>query len=400
MALFNQPIHIPSSHWSAVHISLPRARIMAPKKRNTSETEEQTELKLIELLNDDNVLAKLRKTVYPKELEGKLDTINAYIVRLHAQLDAKDERIKCLEDKVRVLEENSDHTEQYGRMLNLLMSGLPESHDGENTDEKVMAMINGKLGMTPPVQRHHLQRIHRLGRKTDGEGRPRARPIIVHFCSERLRNEVFRARTKLKNYNAEHIETKIFINDDLTSRRAKLAYDTRQLNISDCWTAYGKVLVKTLTQVANPSKAGILLDKLSDHQPYFMIFNTKRVKEKSPRYVQINNINDTSIANIIHNLTVVDIFSKLDKSPLADVDANYEIIQQEITKAIHDYLPKKTVKCQKYKHKKSKWITQGVIKSIKYRNNLYRTLKMTPHRSPIYANLKTNLSTYNTILKK
>ena len=92
---------------------------MAPKKRNTSETEEQTELalKLIELLHDDNVLAKLRKTVYLKELEDKLDTINAYIVRLHAQLDAKDERIKCLEDKVRVLEENSDHTEQYGRWL-------------------------------------------------------------------------------------------------------------------------------------------------------------------------------------------------------------------------------------------------------------------------------------------
>ena len=240
---------------------------MAPKKRNTSETEEQTELalKLIELLNDDNVLAKLRKTVYPKELEDKLDTINAYIVRLHAQLDAKDGRIKCLEDKVRVLEENSDHTEQYGRRLNLLISGLPESHDGEDTDEKVMAVINGKLGMTPPVQRHHLQRSHRLGRKTDGEGRPRARPIIVRFCSERLRDEVFRARTKLKNYNAEHIEMKIFINDDLTSRRAKLAYDTRQLKktkkISDCWTAYGKVLVKTLTQVVKEVKS---LDDLNN----------------------------------------------------------------------------------------------------------------------------------------
>ena len=59
---------------------------------------------------------------------------------------------------------------------------------------------------------------------------------------------------------------------------------------------------------ANPSKAGVLLDKLSDHQPYFMIFNIKRVKEKSPQYVQINNINDTSIANIIQHLTEVDIF--------------------------------------------------------------------------------------------
>ena len=54
----------------------------------------------------------------------------------------------------------------------------------------------------------------------------------------------------LKTHNADHRDRQIFINEDLTARRGKLAYDTRQLKkahkISDCWTTYGKVMTKDL----------------------------------------------------------------------------------------------------------------------------------------------------------
>ena len=83
----------------------------------------------------------------------------------------------------------------------------------------------------------------------DKDGHPRARAIIVRFQSERLRDEVFRARTKLKSHNAERTD-KIFINDDLTPRRAKLSFDARASKrankITDCWTAYGRVMIKDL----------------------------------------------------------------------------------------------------------------------------------------------------------
>ena len=74
---------------------------------------------------------------------------------------------------------------------------------------------------------------------------------IATQCSERLRDDVFRARTRLKTYNRERKDQQhIFINDDLTPRRAKLSFDARALKrskkISDCWTAYGKVMVKDL----------------------------------------------------------------------------------------------------------------------------------------------------------
>ena len=49
----------------------------------------------------------------------------------------------------------------------------------------------------------------------------------------------------------------------------------------------------------------------------------------------------------------------------------------------------------KHKHKKSAWITIGILKSIKYRDNLLMKLKHTDPNSANYLNLKT----YNNILK-
>ncbi len=63
-------------------------------------------------------------------------------------------------------------------------------------------------------------------------------------------------------------------------------------------------------------------------------------------------------------------------------------------------MPTKFVKYNKYKHKRSKWITSGIIKSIQYRVNLYKKLKTTNPNSIQFAIHKTNLDTYNNILKK
>ncbi len=63
-------------------------------------------------------------------------------------------------------------------------------------------------------------------------------------------------------------------------------------------------------------------------------------------------------------------------------------------------MPSKTIKFNKRKHKKSKWITFGIIKSISYRDDLYKKSKMTDLESAQYAGLKNNLEVYNNILRK
>ena len=54
----------------------------------------------------------------------------------------------------------------------------------------------------------------------------------------------------------------------------------------------------------------------------------------------------------------------------------------------------------KHKHAKSEWITKEIIKSIKFRDNLYIKLKQTPLNTAAYVNQSTNLKTYNKILKR
>ena len=74
--------------------------------------------------------------------------------------------------------------------------------------------------------------------------------MIVRFRSEAVRDEVFRARTRLKEYNRQFQDNQIHVNEDLTAKRAMLAYRTRQLKrqkqIADCWTYAGRVLIKSV----------------------------------------------------------------------------------------------------------------------------------------------------------
>ena len=58
------------------------------------------------------------------------------------------------------------------------------------------------------------------------------------------------------------------------------------------------------------------------------------------------------------------------------------------------------MKFNKYKHKKSTWITQGLLASIQHRDELYKQIKLTNPDSPEYEMLLINLRTYNVILKR
>ena len=89
--------------------------------------------------------------------------------------------------------------------LQLRIQGLAESQEG-TTDDKVLHLINTEMSFEPPLVLEDIERSHRLGPSQDREGRPRVRPVIVRFRTERLRDSVYRARTRLKEHN-KTIET-------------------------------------------------------------------------------------------------------------------------------------------------------------------------------------------------
>ena len=77
-------------------------------------------------------------------------------------------------------------------------------------------------------------------------------------------------------------------------------------------------------------------------------------------------------------------YNKLYKHQNEDPNLNYNIMHEEIMRAKNKYMPIKIMKFYKYKHKKSTWITQGLLKYIRYRDTLYKQLKMSDPNSPDY----------------
>ena len=69
-----------------------------------------------------------------------------------------------------------------------------------------------------------------------------------------------------------------------------------------------------------------------------------------------------------------DIYNELDHDLNNDPNENYNILENHIKTAIEEAIHSKKVRFNKYKHRKSPWITNGTLKSIKYRDNLYKNL--------------------------
>ena len=104
--------------------------------------------------------------------------------------------------------------------------------------------------------------------------------------------------------------------------------------------------------------------------------------------------------SVLTDLCQSDIVNNIITDPYTDPNINYEILENLATRLRNKHLPLKTVKYNKHKHNGSKWISRGVIRSIKYRDKLYRELKRTGRASRDYPELQILLKTYNFLLKR
>ena len=177
----------------------------------------------------------------------------------------------------------------------------------------------------------------------------------------------------------------------------KITFPTRITQYSS--TLIDNALVK-LSHNNNNTTAGILTHSLSDHQPYFIILDNIKLKQKQNRLVKVFPNDKLSLNSFVTEISELDLLHKLNTDDNANPNQNYDIINDSIINAILKHLPVKEVRYNRHKHKKSKWITIGLLNSIKYRDKLYKKLHCTPVNHPDYENQKVNLQTYNRILKQ
>ena len=219
-------------------------------------------LHFLELLEDDQVLTKLRRALYPRELSDKLDSLQTTIISLTNQIQEKDVVIASMQAQITKLEDDLDAQQQYSRRPNLRIHGIPEpaGDSDENTDAIILDVVNNKIKLRPKISIDDIAASHRVGPKpqqaqssvnTEEEGthnpQRAARPLMVRFANVRVRNLVFRSRTNLKDRNAT-ASNAIYVNEDLTQARARLLKDCRRLKkekrINDCWSWNGNILIK------------------------------------------------------------------------------------------------------------------------------------------------------------
>ena len=102
--------------------------------------------------------------------------------------------------------------------------------------------------------------------------------------------------------------------------------------------------------------------------------------------------------NVRHEIKSETIYNKFNKLLNASPNLNYDIIYKEMLLSKNKHMPGKLVKFDKYKHNTSTRITLGLLMSIRYRDKLYKQLKLTNPDSPNYETISIDLKMYNGIL--
>ncbi|XP_070200949.1 uncharacterized protein [Littorina saxatilis] len=177
------------------------------------------------------------------------------------QIEELKETVASKDREIADLHTRVDELEQYSRRNCVRISGIPAA-DNENTDE-VTKKLGAALGVT--ITTEMIDRSHRVGRPDQ---------IIVKFTSYRHKRLLMGVRRHLKNKTAPTMGFSppvsaaeaaarsaprgVFVNDDLTRQRARLAAEARRLKqerrIEDTWVRDGEIFIKKnekITKVFN-----------------------------------------------------------------------------------------------------------------------------------------------------
>ena len=224
---------------------------------------------------------------------------NSDITTLKSQVADKETNIQKMSDQISELEQKYDDLEQHGRKGSVRIFGVPENTGGD-TDTKVSHVVNTMMKLNPPISIDDLEVTHRVGKPSLPSGQidqpapadqpvhleesanvttvpalvdgvspasdePSSRdvtqdrsspsqvprPILVKFVSRRVKDDVMKSRKELKGKKLQDTKgymSSVFVQDDLTQRRAYLAFQVRQMKrnkqILDTWVSHGKTMAK------------------------------------------------------------------------------------------------------------------------------------------------------------
>ena len=145
--------------------------------------------------------------------------------------------------------------------------------------------------------------------------------------------------------------------------------------------------------------SSIIMSTISDHFPCLVKLEILNDKPKTPKYIQKRVISEAATHNFREELRSSDMSSHLNANLMTDPNPEYDIFERIALSPYEKYFPNKRVKVNKHKHKISPWITTGLIKSIEFRDKLYKRLRSCLQDSREHNRMEYNLKTYNGYLR-
>lgn len=195
-----------------------------------------------------------------------------------------------------------------------------------------------------------------------------------------------------KSYAKEFFET-------MTSNSLfpKITFPTRVTDSTA--TLIDNCFIRTSNNLTQ-STAGIINYNISDHLPIFVTLDHLITPQIHKKFIKVFINTPESKLKFNNEISAKCNTQIFDHSPDYNPNLNYECLDNIIKSALDKHMPVKIVRYDKHKHKKNSWITNGIIRSIRFRDKLYSKFRSTNPNSELYNIYKVNLQTYNRILKQ
>jgi len=166
---------------------------------------------------------------------------------------------------------------------------------------------------------------------------------------------------------------------------------------------YGTLIDNFFVKISHsysPTTARVLLSNISDHLPYFISLDYINVSKCPEKFVKLCPSGLENFENLRTDLTSNEAINKLQNILTDDPNDSCDNFNNILAYYIDKHFPLRFVRYNKYKHRRSKWISNAILKSISFRDKLYVNLKsLSPHCTQ-YQHTLINFKTYNRILKQ
>ena len=98
---------------------------------------------------------------------------------------------------------------------------------------------------------------------------------------------------------------------------------------------------------------------------YFCMMNENYVKPSTKqKYIEVEVCNQESLENFRWEIVDAEIYEKLQRDLSTDPNVNYEILSSYLETAKTTYIPRKTKKINKRKHRKEIWMTNNLLAKV------------------------------------